>query len=164
MRSNREVVVACLQYVAEGAGDGFFKANPGIRDLVMQEEQWVAADRARVVQGLSSAMFEACDVAGLDRIALPAEFMGAAIAMFVSPPNWLMACHWVGAMHSNSVIMSQEEKQFDPVPPATLLSLLIAVRDDGKLEKFAQIWKNRMDRRCADVLEDPVIEKERQAS
>jgi hypothetical protein len=151
MRTNAETVINSLEYLVSGAGDGYFKANPDVRRLISQDEAWVGAQRGIITQGIGNCLFEACDVAGLERIALPAEFMAAGIVLMVREVNWLLACHWVGGMHSTSVMMSAEEASFDAVLLQQLFAMVLTCGEKFRQGTFEERWKARFDSRLENV-------------
>lgn len=147
MKTSLETVKASLEYLVNGAGDGYFKANPAVRDMIGQDEVWHGSQRGVVSQGIGNALFEACDLAGLERVQLPAEFMAAGICLMVRPCNWLLASHWVGALHSNVVLANEEEALFDQVQPSQLFALVLSVGDHFEKGNFLARWHKRFDER-----------------
>jgi hypothetical protein len=151
VKTSLEAVKSSLEYLVNGAGDGYFKANPAVRDMIGQDEPWHGSQRGVVSQGIGNALFESCDLAGLERVQLPAEFMAAGIALMVKPANWLLASHWVGALHSNMVLANEEESLFDPVHPSQLFALVLSVGDHFQKGNFLARWHKRFDERVDNV-------------
>jgi len=147
MKTNVSSVVNSLRYLVDGAGDGYFKANPDVRALVSTDEAWIGAHRNIVSQGIATSLFEACDTAGLPRVALPAEFMAAAIVLMCKEVNWMLACHWIGDLHSLSVLMNADEAMYDSVPATELFALCLAVGKEFSDGGFADLWKARFEAR-----------------
>lgn len=56
--------------------------------------QWIAADRGRMSQVLSALLYGATDALGMPRFELPAEYVAAGIAVWVSGVNMSLACEW----------------------------------------------------------------------
>lgn len=161
MRTNLDAVKASFEYLVSGAGDGYFKANPAVRDLIGTDNAWLGAHRGVVTQGIGNALFEACDTAGLERVALPAEFMAAGIVLMVRPVNWLLACHWVGALHSQAALANAEEANFDPVAPQQLFALCCSVGSYFKSGGFEGRWRSRFESRIDEVSEKSVSKKKK---
>lgn len=159
MRTNLEAVKASFEYLVSGAGDGYFKANPAVRDLIAADSAWLGAHRGVVSQGIGNALFEACDTAGLERVALPAEFMAAGIVLMVKPVNWLLAAHWVGALHAQAALANAEEANFDPVEPQQLFALCCSVGDYFKKGRFESRWRARFEARVDEVTEKDLKKK-----
>jgi len=63
--------------------------------LVQQDFAWQNVERGQVTRTLEVLMHGTTDALGLPRIETPAEYIGAAIIMFVHPSNLLVACRWM---------------------------------------------------------------------
>lgn len=62
--------------------------------LLTGEELWDAVDRPRVRPVMDAMMFAIQDLQGLQRVAIPAEYIAVCIAICVSPINWAIAASW----------------------------------------------------------------------
>jgi len=61
-------------------------------ELVNGETPWSPSDRQKCFSIIGSLMQGSCDVMGVARFELPAEYVAASIAMFVHPNNSMVAC------------------------------------------------------------------------
>jgi len=72
--------------------------------LVQQDFSWQNVERGQVTRVLEVLMHGTTDALGLPRIETPAEYVAAAIIMFVHPSNILVACRWMeGGFTSESL-------------------------------------------------------------
>lgn len=62
---------------------------------VIGDTPWLGSDRNRVTVALNTLLSGVLDAAGVERFNLPAEWVAAAIAVFVSPINIQLACRYV---------------------------------------------------------------------
>jgi len=62
---------------------------------VISDIPWIPADRNRVISTLNTLMSGILDTCGMPRFPLPAEYVAAAIAVFVSPVNIHLACSYI---------------------------------------------------------------------
>ncbi len=73
-------------------------------NLVKQDISWQNVERGQVTRTLEVLMHGTTDALGLPRIEIPAEYLAAAIIMFVHPSNILVACRWMeGGFTSESM-------------------------------------------------------------
>lgn len=77
---------------------------------------WIGAERVRVRGMLHALCHESAAVIGLPPIELPAEYVAAVFAVYVSPSNLMVACTWMEGQlpssedlaHSDEVIPGME--------------------------------------------------------
>ena len=62
--------------------------------VLSQPTMWLSSDRATVRNTFDGLVFQSLDLLGLPRIALPVEYVAAAIVAFVHPANYFAACQW----------------------------------------------------------------------
>lgn len=62
---------------------------------VISDTPWLGSERNRVTTALNTLLSGVLDAAGVARFNLPAEWVAAAIAVFVSPINIQLACRYV---------------------------------------------------------------------
>ena len=62
--------------------------------VLSQPVMWLSSDRATVRNTFDGLVFQSLDLLGLPRIALPVEYVAAAIVAFVHPANYFAACQW----------------------------------------------------------------------
>lgn len=91
---------------------------------VTSDVPWTGQDRNRVTAALNTLMSGVLDTAGVPRFALPAEWVAACIAVFVSPINVSLACCYVERPGSAAEIGSGEE-EFEKCTAKQLFSLIV---------------------------------------
>lgn len=90
---------------------------------VIADVPWLGVDRSRVFSTLSSLITSTIDILGLPRFPLPAEYVAAGIALFVSPINVNAACCWM----ERSAPASELGRGIDDVNPCTPQQLFALV-------------------------------------
>jgi len=61
-------------------------------DFLTGTKLWTAMERSQVRRVVEAAVYGSLDYLGLPRFAVPAEYVAAAIAMYVHPVNLMTAC------------------------------------------------------------------------
>lgn len=85
---------------------------------------WIGTDRPRIRHVVESAVYGAVDYIGFPRIAVPAEFIAAAIAVFVAPMNYMVACSVMeGAEFSEHIINGVDR----PVSGSELFAFVLRI-------------------------------------
>ena len=90
--------VGTMKAIAKGAVTHEIDAlgiTEGDYKLVTSPSQWVATDRTRVRGVLDALAYGTCDLMGVPRFPLPAEYIAAVLTVFVSPMNVMVACRWM---------------------------------------------------------------------
>jgi len=90
---------------------------------------WSTEDRNKVVQTLKALMFGATDTLGFPRFRLPAEYVAAAIVMFVHPYNSRYACLALEKSSSPADKLSKGDDSED-VSASQLFSLVVELYAD----------------------------------
>ena len=95
-----QVVKSAMTALAKGTATGPLQ-NLGLLpqelELVTGNIPWKASERNQVSKALHTLMYSTQDALGLQRFEVPAEYVAATIAMFVSPTNIMVACSWMEA-------------------------------------------------------------------
>ena len=95
MKLNIRTSMASMKFLATQGSIGHLAAI-GVTDddfnLVTGSQPWNPSNRQKVYQILGLLMHGSCDVLGVPRFKLPAEFIAGAIALFVHPNNAQQAC------------------------------------------------------------------------
>lgn len=95
---NFQVAVGAMSLIAREGSLGHLN-NIGLSsadfDKVISPIHWLPSDRNRVSQSLGILLNSPADATMTPRFNLPAEYVAAAIAVFVSPNNIKTACRWV---------------------------------------------------------------------
>ena len=66
--------------------------TPDAFKFLTSDKPWVSTDRGEARRVVEAATFGSLDYLGFQHIAVPAEFIAAAIAHFVHPNNMMTAC------------------------------------------------------------------------
>lgn len=89
------------------------------------DKMWTGADRQRVRLCVEACVYGACDVVGMPRFEVPAEYVAAAIAYYVHPINIKYAVAEMGRVEwSINVINGVEE----PVKPNVLFAHVMRIK------------------------------------
>ena len=97
--------------------------------FVIQDKPWIREDRALVTQCVQKIVYGALEVAQLPRFAMPAEFIAAAICIFVHPCNWRVACEFFNGM-SWADDLADGDEEVTPIRPGVLFKML-GIIDSG---------------------------------
>ena len=147
MKTSLAICLGALEHLVSGSGDHFFDASPEVARLISQDAPWTVQDRPQVERGMQALLVGALDLAGLDRIELPAEFVAAAIALAVKPCNQLVACVWMSRAHSAAVMVAEEEQAHEPLSARQLFALVLSIPGACPLSQFESRWRSRVDGR-----------------
>lgn len=85
---------------------------------------WLGTDRNRITVALNTLLSGVLDAAGVPRFALPAEWVAAAIAVFVSPINIHLACSYVERPGTASDL-GRGVEEFDRCTAQQLFALIV---------------------------------------
>lgn len=103
---------------------------------VAMKRPWSAPERAAVRRTLELLTYASMEAGGLDRFAVNAEYMAAIIKSFVSPINYMPACHMFGGLKVAEQYVD-EIGEMEPVTPQKLFVLLqMAFDEEMFVEKF----------------------------
>lgn len=103
MNPQLAVIKGAMFTLSRGAAYGSLQSLnllPEDLALVEQDMSWQNVERNQVTRTLDILMHGTTDALGLPRIEIPAEYIAAAIVMFVHPCNLLVACRWMEAGYS----------------------------------------------------------------
>jgi len=93
-----------MEMMKDGAANGVLDCSKAEYDILRQDVPWMYTDRNRARVALDAVLYGLLDMHGIARIALPAEYVAAAIVMFVRPVNIHQCCvamsGSVGSTHS----------------------------------------------------------------
>jgi len=121
------MVTSAMRIIADGGSDGMLDLQPEDYKTLLQATPWLAHERARARRGLQAACFGTLDATGLTPFQLPAEYVAAAIVMFVKPVNYMIACHEMSHQARTSVteLASEFEEGLEPMKPEQLFALCV---------------------------------------
>lgn len=93
-----QVARGAMQHIKDASPEKIL-VNLGVSEenlkLVRGAIPWTGQQRMEVVRTLDALNHGVCDIVGIPRISLPAEFVSASIANFVHPCNTRYACSWM---------------------------------------------------------------------
>ncbi len=144
------VVKGAMHALAQGAASGAL-ANLGIPPQDMQTIQgnipWNGSQRTLVVRTLETLMFSSLDIMGIPRFSVPAEYVAAAITMFVHPSNILVASVWMESGRQsadalgNPVSASINREEVDA---QQIFSLVLQLAGSSEVARCQQQFESRM--------------------
>lgn len=135
-------VKGALHLIANSLGAGTTSIHelgltPKVYEEVTSEIPWIAAQRTRMRAALDALCHATTDLAGLPRIEIPAEYVAAVIAVFVSPVNTPLACSFMGERFVTSAdaasVGEPPPQGMEHMTAAQLLALVCQIHgdDDG---------------------------------
>jgi len=123
---NYKIALGAMRFISE-SGKVNHLASVGVSqddfELVNGELPWTPSDRQKAFQVLGSLLQGACDVMGVARFQLSAEYIAAGIRTFVHPNNAQVACRMFERSVS-SKDLSRGDKT-SPVDADQLFNLVI---------------------------------------
>lgn len=127
MSGNYETAVGAMHRIKSGSlGDSL--AVIGIAQeeylLLTTDAPWVVQDRAVVVRTLENLIHGTCDCAGIPRFEVPAEYVVAAIHVFVNPVNAMLICRWMEGSRTADDMIS-EEGGIEPLEAKMMFALWV---------------------------------------
>ena len=128
------IMLGAAQIILRQASHTFFNDN-GVsepdRKLFMQLAPWDRDKKVVVTRTLERVCFGLCDVMGIPRFQLPAEYVAAVIFLCVSPQNYHPACSWAErSVDSRPATDLAEQQDFGPCSASQLFGLLVLVHGD----------------------------------
>lgn len=91
------VAKGCMQHIADAKPENIL-VNLGIApetlELLTGSIPWTGNQRVDIKRCMDALNHGVCDIVGIPRINVPAEFIAASIAKFVHPCNTQLACNW----------------------------------------------------------------------
>jgi len=92
---NIEVALGCMRLLANLGRNGYLDGvgvSKAEFDRLVGDDPWTGSERSRMTNVLHTLVNSSIDAMGLPRFNLPAEYIAAGIAMFVSGVNVMPAC------------------------------------------------------------------------
>ena len=97
-------------------------------ELTTGDEVWTIQDRQQVRRTLDAFAAGVMDLTGVPRFEMPAEFIAAVIATFVSPTNIMVACRWMEGQRPAEILVGATSTAH-VVDPAELFVICCRLRD-----------------------------------
>jgi hypothetical protein len=142
----------------EGAEDMLIKAgiSQDLFDKVKGDTPWKGSDRVEVTRCLDALNHGCCDIVGVPRIALPAEYIAASIANFVHPVNVKLACNWCEVKASASEMAGSNSKsvQHENISSDRLFSLVVMLIP-GHHNYLEEGFKKAVEKAIENYMEKP---------
>jgi len=147
--------LAVMSQIAQYASADFDSLGilPQDYDLAHGDAPWIRDQRLRVVKTLEALMFGTLDVMGVSRFALPAEYVAAIIATFVSPCNRMVACQWI-AENGSTIARAQDlaaqgiqASQVDKCQPSKLFALVCLLTENDASTEARASFESRIQSR-----------------
>lgn len=99
------------------------------------EAPWRRDEIRNVMRTMNAIMYGVCEIMGVPKLTLPAEYVGAVVAAVVAPANQLIACIWLSAEHktgAGAIEMSargETNPSYDQVTGEQLFAIVAALQD-----------------------------------
>lgn len=116
-------------------------------NLLTTEHIWTPTQRQKARRTLDLIMFGAMEIAGLPQFRVPAEYIGACIACYVNPANWMIACYTVAASVATEDIDRDED--VERVTPEKLFALICMAKSEA-IDDF----KAKLEKRTSAAIEE----------
>lgn len=123
-------------------------------NITVGDVPWTVEQRSRVMKTLEALTYGVLDNLGLPRFSVPAEYMAAIIAMFVSPANVMPATRWIEATPpADKLAIDTDNATAEKVTARQLFALVIeALNDDVQLSSFRSKFEHRTNLRLTKQL------------
>lgn len=123
------VTKGVMELIASGAGTADFTSF-GLSDedygILTGNRQWVPADRVTIERTMNVLLYGIMDISGTSRFAISAEYLAAAIAVFVQPQNIMVACEWAAVAPANSSLAEAEKSlETEAIPGSQIFALVL---------------------------------------
>lgn len=99
--------------------------------FLTRPELWVRTERRNAERCIQAVAYGALDVCGLPRFNLPAEFIAAAIALYVHPVNQQLACAFMEGVSYADEMSGQSERR---LKAHDLFAFVVEI-NGGEMEK-----------------------------
>lgn len=123
---NYQVAVGCMRLISNIGRQGFLDGIGVSRadfDRLVGDDPWMSVDRNRMTAVLQTVVNASVDAMGLPRFNLPAEYVAAGIAMFVSGVNVHAAC--VFSANGGTAEDVGRVASISPCSPEQLFSIVV---------------------------------------
>jgi len=141
---NYEVAASSMRLLANIGRKGFLDGLGVARadfDRFIGDEPWLSTDRNRMTSVLNTMINASVDAMGLPRFDLPAEYIAAGIALFVSPVN-VHGCCVFAARGAKPAEEMGRMAQTESVTPDRLFALVMQLFSNQRTSARALFEKN----------------------
>lgn len=101
---------------------------------------WVSADRNRLTAALHSMLTSTTDMQGFERFRLPVEWISSAIAVFVHPVNWMLACRYFEGAFGAADLGRGSTASVAPCTAEQIFALCIQLEGDPEQSAAGQAF------------------------
>jgi len=139
-----DVAIGSMRMLANMGRDGFLDGIGVSKldfDRFIGDSQWINTDRNRMSSVLHALVNSSVDALGLPRFDLPAEYIAAAIALFVHPVNIMPAC--VYGPPSKSAEDAANLAVCQPCTPAQLFALVKQLYADSSRHAARALFEKK---------------------
>lgn len=155
-----ETCLGILDMLAKGTASHNFESF-GIQeaefDMLLGKNLWLQPHRKGMEDCLNAIVYGAQEAIGVTRFPVSAEYMGAVIAMFVHPVNYLTACDWYARCQTSAAMSNGDDALgHETVSPGRLFAIVCELRSHNPAQYLAQ-YKKRVGLR--DAKPELVMEK-----
>lgn len=126
--------------------------------LIVGKRPWVGADRLRVIRVLEGLIHGMVDIMGLPKFQLPAEYIAAVVAIFVSPVNYFAACSWLGSYIASEDLAdwtnaNKPIEGMERCPPHQIFALCVEIASDEPIDKLCQSFTQKTNKALGRAME-----------
>lgn len=124
-----KIARGAMRLLAEGTGSadfGAFNLTDEDYALFTGENSWLRPDRPKICQIMDAILWGTMDIIGVPRFPVSAEYLAAAIAVFVSPTNIMPATEWLSQKPVNAAILEDADQLgVEACTPGQLFGLVL---------------------------------------
>ncbi len=128
---------------------------PDQLNLVTGHIPWKINERNIIVRTLDLLMFGTMDILSLPRFEVPAEYVAATIAMFVSPSNIMVSCRWMESGQPAADFLGNpaaSTQNTSYTNASQLFALVIQLSNDGEVAQC----KNQFEARTTQAIKEAI--------
>jgi len=141
------MVNAAMSILARGSGEMLAACGVSPADFskTTGTAPWLASDRQVVRNTLDALLHGAMDAIGVPRFEVSAEYVAAALAMFVAPVNLQVACRWMESARPIDALSSSTDTAAEPLTSQQMHALAImALSDADGCAEFRSAFEKRV--------------------
>ncbi len=160
-----KVVKSAMHALAEGCASGSLESLGLLTSdlkLVTSNLPWKAAERNTVVRTMDTLMYGTMDALALPRFEVPAEYVAAAIAMFVKPCNIQPACIWLESSGLSALQMANPSTNQTRIEANQLFALVLQLSDDSEVGEIRHLFEQRTQYQITQAIRQGVKSNEKQ--
>lgn len=142
------VAKGSMYHLAEGGASGNIEnlgITPSDMEILTGSLPWTGNQRSLITRILETLMFGALDTAGLTHFELSAEYVAAAISMFVHPTNTMVCSRWLERNYSAQQLSNPntDTGQIESITATQIFHLVLQLQNDGFACTCRKQFENR---------------------